>query len=155
MTIEPTYDYDLIVEMITSDEIWDLASSDGVEKDEFIPRIDPFSMWLIAKTDRICGIILIEIENTASIKIHPYAKDKGKWFYMMKSFIQWFMDNSSDTVRKINAKFPVYAENARRLLIKIGFKDEGIDRASFLKHGELFDQYILGITKDEIRGRMK
>lgn len=155
MTIEPTQDYQLVIDTITSDEIWDLAAGDGMEKELFIPRIDPFSMWLLAKTDKICGIILVEIENAAAIRIHPYSYDKGKWFYMMKAFFRWFMENSSEQLQKINAKTPVYNSGARKLLLKLGFKDEGTDRLSFLKNGELFDQYILGITKDEVRGQIK
>lgn len=154
MTIEPTEDVELITSVITSDEIWPLAAGDGIDRHEFIPKMDKFSVWLVVRDVDVCGIILVEVENAATIRIHPYAIG-AKWYYMMREFFRWYLDNSSDLQQKINAKVPVYAENASKIAFMLGFEKEGVDRLSFPKHGELHDQHILGITKDEVKGVMK
>jgi len=150
MKIEQITDIDAITEYVTK-KVWEHASGDGIEESDFIPRTDPFCMWLKAETDEICGIILVEVESSAAISIHPYTHDKSKWYYMMKEFFKWYIKNSSDAMQKINAKVPTYNEGAYKLALKLGFVDEGKCRLSFPKNGKLHDQHILGITKNEVR----
>lgn len=50
---------------------------------------------------------------------------------------------------KIVTHVPTYNIPAYALARRVGLKMEGINRKSFLKNGRLYDQYILGICKEE------
>jgi len=157
MTIEPTNDMELVKKIITNYYVWQYAADDGIEKDEFVPKAGPHNLWLLAYKDDLCGIILLEVESCASIKIHPYMLEeyKGQWMYMMREFFRWYLDNAKEPQHKVNAKTPVYNQLIRNLALNLGFKDEGVDRESFIKDGVFHDQYIFGITKEEMKEVVK
>jgi len=50
---------------------------------------------------------------------------------------------------KIITHVPEFNKAAFRLALACGLKMEGIDRSSFLKSGKLYNQYFLGLTKEE------
>jgi RimJ/RimL family protein N-acetyltransferase len=60
----------------------------------------------------------------------------------------WMIENT--TCCKVTTHVPRTNQKARMFALRVGMKDEGVNRASFLKDGQLVDQYVLGITGEEI-----
>lgn len=52
---------------------------------------------------------------------------------------------------KIVAIVPEFNRMMRACLLRVGLKQEGVVSKSYLKHGKMHDQYIYGITKQEMR----
>lgn len=137
--------------------IWEQLTESDISPNDFYPEMKPTSFWLIARTDEICGVVLVLAENSITTLIHPYMleKHKGQGFYMIKAFLEWYLRNAKAEANKVNAKIPSFNKVGRKIALKVGFKDEGIDRQSYLRDGELYDQYLLGITRDEIKEVLK
>jgi RimJ/RimL family protein N-acetyltransferase len=74
---------------------------------------------------------------------------------MIKAFLEWFLTNSKEDANKVNVKIPTFNKVGKNMALKIGFKEEGIDRQSYQRDGKFYDQYLLGITKNEIKEVLK
>lgn len=154
MIIEPTYNMDLVKEILMIPEIWDRAAEDGADKDSYYPGFDTMCGWLLCKDDEdMIGIIYIHNDNTRSIKMHPYVlpDQRGKGKQMMLSFFNWLITNCPQ-VEKLLITIPFCYKRVYKFAQKIGFIDEGVNRQSYYKKGELYDQWNLGLTRDEIAG---
>ena len=51
--------------------------------------------------------------------------------------------------KKINLSIAIIYRNVKIYAMKLGFKVEGVNRGSYLKHGEIHDQTYLGLLRDE------
>jgi len=141
--------------VIKTPEIWGQITDEGAENKEYAPKNTDSEFWLIAKTDRICGAIFVEINSSVSISIHPYSIDRGKGYYMMKAFLKWFLSETAETLNKINARIPTYNGVGELVALKLGFTNEGINRQSHKCGGELYDQIMMGITRSEVKEVLK
>lgn len=157
MRIGLAQDMDELNGILKNPYIWAQLTESDIDPNEFYPEMKPISFWMVAETDEICGIMLVLAENTATTLIHPYMleKHKGKGYYMIKAFFEWYLRNAKEEANKINAKIPAFNKAGRKVALKVGFKDEGVDRQSYLRDGKLYDQYLLGITRDEIKEVLK
>lgn len=153
MTIEPTVDMGLVRSIVIEPDIWERIAEDGIEKDDFYPGTDAFTIWLLCiEESEIVGIILVHTDNSISVKIHPYLKSKyrEKGRIMMKSFYKWFLENTDDKVNKVNTVIPEFHKKVINFAKRVGFKKEGVNRESFRKDGKIYGQQNLGITRTEI-----
>jgi len=154
MNIAIAHDMDLIKEIVTAPGMWESMAEDGVTPDQFVAENTPFSFWLLATvSDKVCGIILVNVETSISFKVHPHMLKEfaGKGYLMIKELFRWFLRETTDLSNKICITTPTFNKAGYKLAVKLGFKDEGLSRQSYKKNGEIFDQYILGITRDEVK----
>jgi len=149
-----TTDMDLVKSILIIPEIWEQAAEDGVEQDDYYPGYDSLSAWLLCEIDdEPIGLIYVHNETLCSINIHPYLKHKfkRKGRDMMIEFFKWFL-TLPDKLCKVNVSIPSSRRIVYNFAKRVGFKDEGINRMSFLKDGDICDQYQLGLTRNEIKG---
>jgi RimJ/RimL family protein N-acetyltransferase len=57
-------------------------------------------------------------------------------------------------MQKVNISIPKTRRIVYNLAKNVGFKDEGVNRMSFTKNGKTHDQWLLGLTRKEIRGML-
>jgi hypothetical protein len=69
----------------------------------------------------------------------------------MFEFFAWF-DTLPDQCIKLVASIPFCYENVYNASKRVGFIDEGVNRKSYRKHGKVWDQWNIGLTRDEIKG---
>jgi len=153
MNIEPTFNMDQVKEILMIPEVWERAAEDGADKETYYPGFDAMCGWLICKEDEdIVGLIYIHNDNTTSVKIHPYIlpNHRGSGRQMMFSFYRWVV-NKCPNVLKVLVAVPTCYKRVYKFAKKVGFIEEGINRKSYIKNGELYDQWNLGLTKDEIK----
>lgn len=144
----------LVRSIITSPDIWDQTVEDGSCVNSFYPSSDLMSVWLLVKFNKIIiGVILVHNDSLCSVNIHPslLAKYKKHGRDMMKSFFKLFL-TLPDSLCKVNCSIPNHLKIVQNFAIKVGFKQEGVNRASFLKNGIVQDQIRYGLTREEIKG---
>lgn len=76
----------------------------------------------------------------------PHAR--GKAVEITKGALYWMFYNTK--CFKIIAQVPVFNVLAKRLSERCGMTLIGVNTSSFLKDGVLYDQYLYGISKEEI-----
>lgn len=113
--------------------------------------IVPNGLYLgIFQADEIIGFWALDSETSSTIGIHCNVLKRHREHSMEVG--RYFVDYAFRTypdVHKLNAKIATLYPDVYNFTKKFGFKDEGIDRKSFTKEGELFDRYILGLTRED------
>lgn len=150
--VEPTYDMNLVREIMLTPEIWERAAEDGSEPKDFYPGYDELCCWLLVKEeDKIIGLILLHHDNSTTLKFHPYMMKEffSKSREMMKEFYKWLLENTPDLINKVIVSIPDNQKKTYNFAKKVGFQDEGFNRESYRKNGEIHGLFNLGITRQE------
>ena len=152
MIVEPTENYELITTILKS--MWDRCAEDGTIADDYQEGPEPKSMWLIARDDdNVMGVIFLHQDSSSIARMHLYIikEFRPRVMDIMKMFFVWF-DTLPKQIIKLSASIPLCHENVYNAAKRVGFIDEGINRQSYRKHGEVWDQWNIGLTREEIRG---
>lgn len=124
--------------------MWDEISEDGV--DEFFPDVIN-EHWV--QMEEI-GLYRLHQLNAVTYQIHafilPEHRDKAKESGV--AILKWCLDNLD--FNKLIAEIPMKYPNVYHFTKHQRFKDEGINRGSFLKDGKIWDTWRLGLLKEEI-----
>lgn len=154
MTVEAvrTYDSGIVKDVMTTPALWATIAEDGQDEIDFEPEVRE-ECWLLMLNDEVLvGVYNIHALNSVTLEIHahvlpeyrkPYSKATGY------AALKWIYENASE-YKKVIAQIPTIYENVKCFTCSFGFKEEGINRLSYLKNGEIVDQWFLGITRDEI-----
>jgi len=153
MIVELTTDMELVRAILLEPDIWDRASEDGIDQDTWYPGYDSMTAWLLCIEDEnVVGVILMHTDTSVSIKIHPYLRkeyrEKGR--IMMKAFYEWILEYGQEKIVKVSVTIPKTQAKVINFAKKVGFHKEGVNRASYLKNGQLCGQQNMGITRIEI-----
>ena len=145
---ERTYDIALVWQVINHPEIMKSISEDGLNQH----NPDVIREYWIAIYNEMDVIGVYRIHQIYSetwqghVHILPqfrqYSKESGRVIF------RWALDNMQ--FEKMQVVIPDLYPNVYHFTLKQGFKDEGLMRKSYLKKGQLHDQYILGITRSEM-----
>lgn len=149
MIVSISNDKDEIKEIVL--KVSHLAFEDGVNTDNWTPEISQGVLWLIIKEQlKSIAVCKIRIVQASMIEIHPYAiaEKCKKWKSIVLSILKWIYSN--EKINKVIGLIGVNHELTYRLALKIGFKNEGLIKKSYLKNGELLDQHLIGLTRIEI-----
>ena len=144
---------EFIKSFVTESEVFDEISEDNFSREQWNPDMN--SGWFVhTEDDEICGLWMAELRNGITIEIHPMIlkKFRGKKAYKgAKEFFTWITKNTK--YEKINAEIATCFPNAKMFAVQCGMKAEETIRQSFKKNGEIYDQWILGITRKELEAR--
>jgi len=97
------------------------------------------------------GMYRVHQLNGISHQIHAFIlkEHREKWAKESgRVILHWCLDNLE--FNKLIAEIPAKYMNVVNFTRHQGFKDEGINRESFLKDGKIWDTYRLGMTRKEI-----
>ena len=155
MIIERTYDKELIERIATHPKIYKHGA------DDYSPSIEEYSaeVWVsnphcIALVgwveDNPVGAVLGHMRNGVTCEVHicvlpDYWSDSTLF---AGDAVQWLFDNTG--ILKLVANIQANNMFAFKLARKVGFSLEGISRLSFLKNGILLDQYMFGLSKEDV-----
>lgn len=152
-----TYNMDFVREFMLDDEIWDYVAQDSATKESYIPECNKNKMWLTClDREMIIGVISLTSDGHSAVKMHPcmMKECRNKSREMIKEFLKWFCLFMPNHIQKLNVCIPFSRKIVYNLAKKCGFIDEGINRKSFLKNGQWYDQWYLGLTRSEIEGML-
>lgn len=138
--------YDVGICLGVMDSMWDEISEDGVET--FQPDVLN-EYWVgIFSDEGLVGIYRIHQVFNVCFQIHAFMMDRAQK-ESGKVILRWCVENIEE-MQKLIAEIPVIYPNVHRFTLNQGFVDEGTNRSSFTKNGELHDVHRLGITRGEI-----
>lgn len=152
MRIERTTDSQLIRSVITHQAIYPYISDDGsTSPEDYEPVIDDSLYWLaVLDGQQTAGLFLVHPWNCATVEIHTCvlpAWRGAKARVAAALVLTWIFTNTA--FQKVVTHVPEPNRLAKKLAIDAGFSIEGINRKSFLQQGQLLNQTLLGITKEE------
>lgn len=136
------------------DEFWNVFSDDMGVKDNYEPDLSTRSAWLKVVIDGdLVGLVWFKNYNLTTLKLHPYVYRYHRKHSreVIKRALAVFL-RTPDFINKLVVEMPFNRRIVYNLAKRIGFIDEGVNRASFLKGGIYYDQWNLGLTKEEIKG---
>lgn len=110
------------------------------------------NIWLGMLVPELIGVYQIERINGITAQLHANVLPEFRKEYSKASgwaALEWVVENLP-AIHKLVAVIPVIYPNVRDFTCSFGFKQEGVNRESYLKHGQIHDQWILGITRPEI-----
>jgi len=146
------------VEAILKDpEIFGRVAEDGHDLESFEIDMSSNCFMLIEKDSKIIGVWCIYPVNKTTLNIHcnilkehrEHGKESGRLI------LKWFAEESPEQYQKLNAEIPVIYTAVYHFTKNFGFQDEGINRKSISKEGQLVDQYRLGITREEVKNGIR
>ena len=129
--------------VLSDPEIYATIAEDGVVG---IPMPEDF-LYVCGYVPDLIGCFILHEQNCITYECHvqvlpeyrkEYAYDFGK------RVIEWTWENTR--ARKIVAQIPFLYPNVRDFALDMNFQIEGINKQSYLKDGEVFDQWHLGIV---------
>lgn len=148
MRYEQIYDEDFI-RLCLSDKAFIRASSDDTPVDVRLMKIPIHAgiIWLKAGS---YGMFMGEKRNHVSYEVHTILMPnaRGKAVKIAKGAMNWLFLNTG--CLRVTTRVPSYNKLAQRLSLKTGMKLFGVDEKSFMKDGQLYDQFLYGLSKEEI-----
>lgn len=147
MRIERTYDLNVINYVLKHPKIKDYVEDDLSGNVEYFIH-DKLYYLAAYEGDIIAGMFIFHPLNTVTVGAHSAvlpgfygkkAREAGKLA------IKWIFDNTR--FMKINGSTPINNKLALKFNEDLGFKSEGINKKSYLKNGELYDQIYFGLER--------
>ena len=137
-------------------ELFDRIAEDGSE--DYETPFDGHQCYMIIMSGEK-AIVLWNLypANMVTLNIHcnllkPYRK-YGRESSLL--ILEWFLADCPKQYEKLNAEVPFIYPEVYHHTKNHGFIDEGVNRKSIMKGGELVDQWRLGVTKGEVEMFMK
>ena len=95
------------------------------------------------------GVIVLVPRNGIEIEVHTaiMKSARHKALHYAAKTLDWIFENTQ--CLKVTTSVPFFNTRAYKFTLKLGFRDEGVNRMSFMKDGQVHDQWLLGITKEE------
>lgn len=153
MKARRTYSVSLIKAVMLLPEIWATIAEDGQDPADFDPDVND-EIWLTMETGEgiLVGLYNLHSRNAVTVEIHAQVLPEHRKEYSRATglaALRWIRVNLP-TCHKVIATVPALYPNVKKFTESFGFQLEGVNRASYLKEGELHDQWNLGITRGEI-----
>jgi RimJ/RimL family protein N-acetyltransferase len=152
IVLERTFDYDLVRRIVTHPKIYPHISDDNSPKAEDWQPFQSEVVWyiLVKLDDAPAGVFTFTPHNAVCYEVHtcllPAIYGKNSVLAGI-AVIQWMFANSP--CRRIITNVPSYNILALRFAHNGGLKEFGVNEKSYLKNGVLFDQIMLGVTKED------
>ena len=130
--------------------MWDNVCEDGHTIEEFDP--EPEANCWVAMGDY--GVYCLHPHNRVTLEIHAFILPEHRKEHSEmsgKKILEWIY-SEAEQYKKVIAQIPKLYPNVRDFCLKQGFALEGINRMSHLKDGKLMDMWLMGITREEIKG---
>lgn len=151
ITLKKAESVEEVDKILRDPELFDRISEDDV-KDYETPFDGHQRYMMIMKDDLAIGVWNLYPLNSVTLNIHcnmlkdyrEYNEEAGVLLFT------WFLADCPKQYQKLNTEIPTIYASVYHYAKKFGFKDEGINRKSIKKSGELIDQWRLGITRNEV-----
>ena len=149
MKLERTRNMEIVREILAHKSIWPHIHEDGTT--EPTPTDHDALYWmLVLQDDNPAGVFLVHGRNAQCVEMHTcllpciWGSDANKAVRLLGDFIFYELGH-----KKVVTNVPAYNRRALRFAQANGMQIEGVNRASFLRNGQMIDQIELGITIGE------
>ena len=146
MDIRPSVSVDEVKFVLTHPAIYDRIAEDNTpDAEDYAPSPDAIYLMGYDNGYPFACMVYHQINGVTwecHVQVLPeYRKTHADEFSQLA--IQWMLNKG---VRKLVAQIPMLYPNVMQFGLKHGFVVEGINRQSYLKHGQLHDQWYLGLV---------
>lgn len=147
-----TLDKNKILQVVCDPSILETITEDGGEVTE--SQFDPeAACFIAAEVDgKIASVWIFDKIGAVTIDVHahvlPAFRDCS--IEIGKKVLSEVV-NLADWAQKYTAQVPFCYPNVKKFAERMGFKVEGINEKSYLRNGELFDQWYLGATANRLK----
>jgi len=144
-----THDMELVRRVVMHPAIWPHVHEDGTDE-SWQPEDSDAMHWMAIRDPEVLGVFLVHQRGAACFEMHtcifPEAwGEKAK--IAARKLLEWAFTETG--CQKMITSVPAYNRAALRFAKAGGMQQEGINRASYLHAGQMIDQIMLGITKEE------
>lgn len=152
ITLKRTFDYQLVKRIVTHPEVYPYLSDDGSPSaEQWEPAEHEAVYYLLVERDgEPVGTYMFVPQNSVCYEGHtallPEAWGQGAEIGIMAQ--HWLFENSP--CQRIVGNAPSFNQRALHYAEKTGMRAFGINRKSFLKNGVLYDQVVLGVSKEDV-----
>lgn len=157
MKVQRIFNPELLAEIMTEDDLWDSISEDGsISKEQYAENLDMEGMYVLALIGGhdddpelhgfVIGRSITQTVVETHVAIRPEYWGHEANVHLGKLACLWLM--TLPGVSKLVASIPVPDKEVLRYSQRVGFKREGVNKQSFLRNGELLDQYYVGMTNE-------
>lgn len=138
--------------IIKEPEIFERIAEDGHELNNYTISMDNCYM-LMKYDDKTIGVWCLYPANRSTLNIHCNILEEHRHHgkESAKLILEWFVNECPEQYQKLNAEIPMIYPEVYHYTKHQGMRDEGINRLSIRKQGQLVDQWRLGITRDEVK----
>lgn len=133
-------------------EIFARVAEDGIDINNYMIPMDGHQCYMMVYLDTIpIGVWLVYPDNSSTLNIHCHILEPYREYGKIagKLIIEWFVNDAPEQYVKLNAEIPFIYPEVYHFTKKFGFMDEGINRFSVKKDGNIINQWRLGLTKAE------
>jgi RimJ/RimL family protein N-acetyltransferase len=149
MTFAPTRDFTLVKSTLTHDSQMRMSSEDATDAASWEPNEDPRLLYLAVRDGgQLLGIFTFVPQNAICFEIHAAVLPLA-WGHRSRQALRGALEFAwrETPARRVVASIPAYNRLAIALGRSAGMTQYGVNSNSFLRHGELWDQVLLGISK--------
>jgi RimJ/RimL family protein N-acetyltransferase len=148
MKLERTHDMGLVKSILAHPKIFPHIGEDGI--DEPAPQDLDALHWMLVRDEEPAGVFLVHPFRAYCYEVHTCLLPRiwGAGANRAAQLLIAFVFNDLGA-KKLITHVPAYNRPALRFAKATGMQVEGINRASFFKHGVMQDQIQLGITIKE------
>lgn len=134
-------------------KFWDVIAEDGIELEDAVIDTERVFWLMIQEDNQTLGMFSLIPSNDVTLEGHAHVllEHRNKAKEIGLSAIKWMLDNVDKKYQKLNTQVPIIYPNVYHYTLKIGLKDEGLNKLSYRKNGELHDQHYVGATMDELK----
>jgi RimJ/RimL family protein N-acetyltransferase len=154
MIVDRTYNIELIASVMFDDYVFDVMSEDGATKES--QRFDVYEhCWLKAVVDgELIGLYHLIPRTGSTLEAHLHVLKEHRKEHaragILKAY-EWVLNNTDESMIKINALIPENHNNVLNFTLNNGFIHEGVNRKSHVKNNEIYDVNMVGITREEMK----
>lgn len=146
---ERSFDYELIRRIITHDKIWPHISDDGSPAPDEYQPVESEAVWYVLAFDdlEILGLWMLHPHNSICWEIHTCLLPSAwgeRALIAGRMLPDWIWEHTP--CRRIITNVPAYNRVALAYAKRTGMQEYGVNPASFLRAGKLWDQVLLGIS---------
>lgn len=150
MKYELTKDIQFITKCLTDPAVWRLGSDDamnGINPKIFFPPITGITYIKAGDYGLLIGLPVNHVTMDVHVALLPCAK--GNAVDICKGAMKWLFNNSNRVIR-LTSLIPEYNQLAIKLAEKVGMELIGVNKKSFQKNSQVFDQHYYGISKEDL-----
>lgn len=150
MKIHRTHDMEVVAAIMSHPAIWPHVAEDGADKPD---PVDHDSLnWMLITDDNgnAAGAFLVFARGQVCYEMHTMILPEYwgvRASAAAQALLEWAFTETD--CQKMVTSVPANNRAALRFAIANGMHHEGVNRASYLRGGQLIDQISLGITKQE------
>lgn len=153
MKLERCYSPEAIGAIFTHPDIWVTIAEDNCTPDSFAPDFSTEIYMAVKVDEKIIGFYAFAVKSGFELDIHAQILPEFRKKHALASgekILKWFYNEAPKRFLKLTAQVPFKYPNVKEFSTRLGLQVEGVNRSSYLKEGEIWDQWYLGITREEI-----